>query len=186
MAALRDSELREHMQSYLGQNFGEAAGNIIEFRTYPESPTDDSCSILQLIDDAAETIAQTNRYAAERLSHADSLAKRAVEQLQAAEKRVAVAEAARAEAEASFTELCERTDREYKIKLEELQTVKDDALARVARAETRMDDAEKRATAAEKRIQAVELTFKRIEVAVTKKLLTQARQSVTNQALKRI
>ena len=177
MPALHESELREYMQSYRTPDLDRALTNIFEFKIDRKPSSDEECNVLCLIEEAAETISESTRYAAERLALADSLAKRAVEQLTAAEQRVTKAEAARIEAEAAFNELCRRTEEEYTTKFAELESLKNDAFARVARAENRIQEVEVRAMRAEARVQAVELTFKKIGDAVKNKLLAQARHS---------
>ena len=179
---LPESELREHMQSYLTPELSDGVANILPFKADRNLSSDDECEIGNLIDQAAEAICETNRYATERLALADSMVKRAVEQLRAAEERIAKADAARVKAENAFTELCRKTEREYGAKLEALERIKKDALGRVARAENRISEAETRTIAAEQRVQSVELTFKRIEDAVKKKLLGPARQSMSETA----
>jgi len=176
MQALPESELREHMQSYLTSELNRGIPKILQFQVGRKAPPDDEPDIVNLIDQTAQAMCETNRYAAERLALADSMAKRAVEQLRAAEERVSKADAARVEAEAAFTQLCEQHQREYAAKLESLEWFKKEAFDRVARAENRICKAETRAIAAEQRVQRVELSFKRIEDAVKTKLLAAARE----------
>jgi hypothetical protein len=170
MHALRESELREHMESYVTTELNRTVTNILEFKVDRNLSADEGSNILDLIEQTSEAISDVNRHAAERLALADSLAKRAVEQLRAAEQRVQKAEAERVAAEAAFSELCQRTENEYAVKLEQLEALRNDALARVARSESRICEAEARVVAAERRAKSLESTFKRIEEAVRNKL----------------
>ena len=183
MPVLRENELLDHMRPYLApEDENSGMGNLLPFhRSFRHQPSLGS-GTLDLIDEAANRIAETNRFASESLARVDSLARQAMEQLSAAEKRIAKAEADRAEAEATLEQLREKLERDFFSKLEQLKQLKEEADARITSAEDKLREAEARAQSAEERAEAMEETFKRIEAAVSSKILDKSRYSTVNMA----
>ena len=181
MPVLREYELRDHMRPYVAREDEDLGmGNLLPFhRSSPHQPSF-GASTLDLIDEAAQRIAETNRFAAESLARADSLARAALEQLSAAEKRIAKAEVDRMEAEAALEQLREKLERDFFSKLEQLEQLKKEADARIASAEDKLREAEARAHSAEERAKAMEETFERIEAAVSAKILDKSRYRAVN------
>ena len=187
MPVLRENELLDHMRPYLApEDEDSGMGNLLPFHRSSRHQPSFGSSTLDLIDEAAHRIAETNRFAAESLSRVDSLARQAMEQLSAAEKRIAKAEADRAEAEATLEQLREKLERDFFSKLEQLKQLKEEADARITSAEDKLREAEARAQSAEERAEAMEETFKRIEAAVTSKILDKTRYSAVNMASKQL
>jgi chromosome segregation ATPase len=185
MPVLREYVLHDHMQSYLApEDEDSGTGNLLPFHGSSRQQPSFGSSTLDLIDEAAQRIAETNRFAAESLARVDSLAREALEQLSAAEKRIAKAEADRAEAEAALEQLREKLERDFFSKLEQLEQLKEEADARIESAEDKLREAEARAHSAEERAKAMEETFERIEAAVSSKILDKSRYSAANMASK--
>ena len=185
MPVLREYQLRDHMRPYLApEDEDSGMGNLLTFHRSPRLQPSFGASTLELIDEAAQRIAETNRFAAESLARADSLARAALEQLSAAERRIAKAEADRLEAEAALEQLREKLERDFFSKLDQLEQLKEEADARIASAEDKLREAEARAHSAEERAKAMEETFERIEAAVTSKILDKSRYSAVNAAAK--
>jgi DNA repair exonuclease SbcCD ATPase subunit len=162
----------DQMRPYLApEHEGPSMGNLLPFdRSFRNEPNSGS-RILDLIDEAGQRIAKMNRFAAGSLARVDLLARQALEQLSAAERRVAKAEADRAETEAALEQLRDQLEREFVPKLEQLERLKEQATVRIALAEDKAREAEARAHSAEERAQAVEEIFERIERAVKSKIL---------------
>ena len=187
MPALRENELLDHMRPYLApEDENSGMGNLLPFHRSSQHQPSFGSSTLDLIDEAANRIAETNRFASESLARVDSLARQAMEQLSAAEKRIAKAEADRAEAEATLEQLREKLERDFFSKLEQLKQLKEEADARITSAEDKLREAEARAQSAEERAEAMEETFKRIEAAVSSKILDKTRYSAVNMASKQL
>ena len=187
MPVLRENELLDHMRPYLApEDENSGTGNLLPFHRSSQHQPSFGSSTLDLIDEAAHRIAETNRFASESLARVDSLARQAMEQLSAAEKRIAKAEADRAEAEATLEQLREKLERDFFSKLEQLKQLKEEADARITSAEDKLREAEARAQSAEERAEAMEETFKRIEAAVSSKILDKTRYSAVNMASKQL
>ena len=185
MPVLRENELLDHMRPYLApEDEDSGMGNLLPFHRSSQHQPSFGSSTLDLIDEAAHRIAETNRFASESLARVDSLARQAMEQLSAAEKRIAKAEADRAEAEATLEQLREKLERDFFSKLEQLKQLKEEADARITSAEDKLREAEARAQSAEERAKAMEETFERIEAAVSSKILDKSRYSAVNMASK--
>ena len=60
MHALHESELREHMQSYLTPDLDRTITNIFEFKIDRAPSSDEECNVLCLIEEAAETISEVD------------------------------------------------------------------------------------------------------------------------------
>ena len=187
MPVLRENELLDHMRPYLApEDENSGMGNLLPFHRSSQHQPSFGSSTLDLIDEAAHRIAETNRFASESLARVDSLARQAMEQLSAAEKRIAKAEADRAEAEATLEQLREKLERDFFSKLEQLKQLKEEADARITSAEDKLREAEARAHSAEERAKAMEETFKRIEAAVSSKILDKSCYSAVNMASKKL
>jgi chromosome segregation ATPase len=181
MPVLPEELLREHMRPYLSSEDGDSSkGNLLPFQGSSRNQPSFGSTTLDLIDEAAERIAETNRFAAESLARVDSLARQALEQLSAAEKRIAKAEAERAEAEVALKQVTEKLEREFAAKLEQLEQLKEEADARIASAEDKLREAEARAHSAEERAKSMMETLEQIEAAVSSKILGNSRFGAVN------
>jgi primosomal protein N'' len=175
MPELSPNDLRRHMDAYLKASPESDGPKVVPLRKLLEPCSIEPSSTLALIEEAAETIAATNRFTAERLARADSLAKQAIQQLTDAEERIDKAESERAAAEAELDGVRLRLEQDYAAKLLKLEKLRADADARVASAEERLEEAFRRARLSEERVRAIEGTFTRIEEAIATKLLGGAR-----------
>ena len=130
--------LKEHMRSHVGN--GSATVRSIDqhanFRQVaskpapgapPAKPRSERSSALDLVYQAADAIRDIEERAVASETNAQSLAKRAIEQLQMAERRIQVAESGRNAAEAQL--------QEANIRLEQAEKILERAEARIAAVE---------------------------------------------------
>lgn len=169
--------LREHMRELVTSSNArssetESEDNILSFRRQSSPPKNPGAAALDLVYQAAELIGDVDSYAAETHARAEALAKQAIEKLKIAEERVRSAESARRAAETSNIEFRERVEKEFNVKIQEIETAMEQAASRIAATEAQLTAADERATAAEMRANEAENALKRIEAAIQTQILS--------------
>ncbi len=148
--------LQEHMRQHLAEAHGES--NVFSLRPNDTQAEAVGAKALDLVERAIEHIQHTEQDAAERRAHADMLARKAIEQLNAAEEKARGSEMARRSAETQ----AERAS----VKLLQMEKERERLLSELAAAQTKISATEHRARDAEKRATEAENALKRIETSI--------------------
>ena len=165
--------LRERMREFVtNSNAVNSGDNILNFRHQTSSAKNPGAAALDLVYQAAELIGDVENFAAEREAHAELLANQAIEKLKIAEERVRSADLARRAAEADVTAFKERVEKEFNVKLQEIENAMEQAASRLAATEAQLTAAEQQANAAELRATEAENALKRIEAAIQTQILS--------------
>ena len=165
--------LRERMREIVtNSNATNSGDNILNFRHQTSSAKNPGAAALDLVYQAAELIGDVENFAAEREAHAESLANQAIEKLKIAEERVRSADSARRAAEADITVFKEKVEKEFNVKLQEIENAMEQAASRIAATEAQLTAAEQQANAAELRATEAENALKRIEAAIQTQILS--------------
>jgi hypothetical protein len=173
MEASDTNWLRERMREFVANSSEVVSGdNILNFRRETSTAKSPGAAALDLVYQAAEVIGDVEKVAAEREAHAESLASQAVEKLKIADERVRSAESARRAAEAEITEFKEKVEREFNVKLQEIENAMEQAASRLAATQAQLTAAEEQANAAESRATEAENALKRIEAAIQTQILS--------------
>lgn len=156
--------LRRHMRDQIS-NFSavDAAENVLNFPRSPYSANSAGVAALDLVYQAAELIKKVEDQAAERQVRAETLTKRAIEDLEIAVDRVQSAESQRHAAEARI--------KEVSVKLREAEEALERTTSRMTAAEAQVSVAEQRVRIAEMRATEAENALRRIEQAIRSRIL---------------
>ena len=159
--------LQEHMRKHVSGN-SASVSSIDEHSNFRYGPLKSSArtertSAIDLVYQAADAIRDTEEHATAIEANAQSLAKRAIEELQGAERRIQAAETARRAAEAQIGEANAR--------IQQAERVLEMAESRIQALEVERANAELRAKAAEKRAAEVDAELARVEKAIRTRLL---------------
>ncbi|HEY1542380.1 MAG TPA: hypothetical protein VGG01_08220 [Xanthobacteraceae bacterium] len=151
--------MQQHMRRHLAEGQGEP--NVLSLRSEPAQSGEVGAKTLELVERAVEHIRQTEQAAAERHARAEMLARRTIEQVNAAEERARSSEmalrAAETQAERNSLKL-QQMELELQRAATELAAARTDTSA----AESRARDAERRAAEAENALKSVEATIRRL------------------------
>lgn len=165
--------LRERMREFVtNSNTTNSGDNVLNFRHQTSSAKNPGAAALDLVYQAAELIGDVENFAAEREAHAESLANQAIEKLKIAEERVRSADSARRAAEADITVFKEKVEKEFNVKLQEIESAMEQAASRIAATEAQLIAAEQQANTAELRATEAENALKRIEAAIQTQILS--------------
>lgn len=164
--------LRGHMRDHVANSsMVDSADNILNFQRPPYSAKNPGAAALDLVYQAVELIGDVDNYAAEREARAEKLAQQAIENLKIADDRVRSAESGRRAAEAEIKEFSDRVEKEFSIKLQEVEEAMEQTASRIAATEAQLSTAEQRARTADMRADEAENTLKRIEEAIRIQIL---------------
>jgi len=164
--------LREHMRDHITDNSAvNLAENVLSFRRPPYSAKNPGAAALDLVYQVAELIGNADDYAAARHARAETLAKQAIEKLKIADACVRSAESGRRAAEAKIKKFSDRVEKEFSIRVQEVEKLIERANARMAAAEAQLSAAEKRTRTAEMRANEAENALRRIEEALRTQIL---------------
>ena len=162
--------LKEHMRGHVAgrsasvssidehTSFRQAAPRITTRQDRAERTT-----ALDLVYQAADAIRDIEERATASEANAQSLAKRAIEELQTAERRIQAAESGRRAAEAQLHEANDR--------LQQAERILERAESRIQALDAERAAADQRAKAAEKRAAEAEAEMQRVEKAIRTRLL---------------
>ena len=161
--------LKEHMRSHVAGR-SASVSSIDEHSNFrhaaprgPREPRVERTTALDLVYQAADAIRDIEERASTSEANAQSLAKRAIEELQAAERRIETAESGRRVAESQLHEANER--------LQQAERILERAESRIQALDVERAAAEQRAKAAEKRAAETEAEMQRVEKAIRTRLL---------------
>ena len=178
MAASNTDWLQEHMRDHIAnQSAPNSAENVLSFRHPPNSANNPGMAALDVVYQAAELIRDVDNYAAERQARAETLAKQAIEKLKTAHDCVRTAESRTLAAEAKIKDFSDRVEKEFNVKVREIEEGMERAASRMAVAEAQLSAAEQRARNAEERADEAEKALKHIEETIrTRNLREKTRQ----------
>jgi chromosome segregation ATPase len=156
--------LREYMRVHIA-NSGvvEAKESNEKPGRPPDSETKLGAEALYIVNQAAEFIAEIDRFAAEKQARAETLANQAIQRLEIADGRVRSAESARLAAKAEINELSD--------KLQQALTAMEQMASRLADTEAKLSAAEQRTRYAETRASDAEKALKQVEEVVRNRIL---------------
>jgi hypothetical protein len=164
--------IREHMRDHIANSsVVVSADNIINFQSPPYSAKNPGAAALDLVYQAAELIGDIDNHAAEKQARAETLAKQAIEKLKIADDRVRSAESGRRAAEAEIKEFSDRVEKEFTVRVQEIEKEMERTASRIAATEAQLTAAEQRARTAEMRANEAENALKRIEEAIRTRIL---------------
>ena len=172
MAISRTNWLREHMRDHIANHGApHSAENVPSFRHPPNSASDPGAAALDVVYQAAELIREVDNYAAERQARAEMLATQAIEKLKIAHDCVRSAESRAFAAEAKTKEFSDRVEKEFSVRVQEIEAGMERAASRMAATEAQLSAAEQRARNAEMRAAEAEKALKHIEATIRTRIL---------------
>jgi hypothetical protein len=172
MAMSNTNWLREHMRDHLANHRApDSAENVLSFRYPPNSVSNPGAAALEVVYQAAELIRDVDNYAAERQTRAETLAKQAIEKLKNAHECVRNAESRTLAAEAKIKEFSDRVEKEFSVRVREIEEGMERAASRMAATEAQLSNAEQRARNAEMRAVEAEKALKHIEETIRTRIL---------------
>ncbi len=172
MAMSRPNWLREHMRDYIAnQGEPDSAENVLSFRHPPNSASNPGAAALDVVCQAAELIQDVDNYAAERQARAETLATQAIEKLKIAHDCVRSAESRAFAAEARMKEFSDRIEKEFSVRVQQIEAGMERAASRMAATEEQLSAAEQRARNAEMRAAEAEKALKHIEETIRTRIL---------------
>lgn len=158
--------LKEHMRSHVAGR-SASVSSIDEHSSFrqapPRSTRPERTTAIDLVYQAADAIRDIEERAVASEANAQSLAKRAIEELQMAERRIQAAESGRRAAEAQLHEANDR--------LQQAERILERAESRIQALDAERAAADQRAKAAEKRAAESEAEMQRVEKAIRTRLL---------------
>ena len=157
-----------HVANHRAPNSAE---NVLSFRHLPNTVSNPGAAALDVVYQAAELIRDVDNYAAERQARAETLATQAIEKLKIAHDCVCSAESRTLAAEAKIKEFSDRVEKEFSVRVREIEEGMERAASRMAATETQLSNAEQRARNAEMRAVEAEKALKHIEETIRTRIL---------------
>ncbi len=156
--------LREYMRVHIA-NAGivESAEAKQKLMYPPSSETKLGTEALYIVNQAAQFIADVDKFTAEKQARAEALATQAIQRLEIADGRVQSAESARLAAKAQLNEVSD--------KLQQTLNAMEQMASRLSDAEAKLSAAEQRTKNAEMRAEEAGKALKRIEEVVRTRIL---------------
>lgn len=172
MAMSDTNWLREHMRDHVANpRVPDSAENVLTFKYPPDLAINPGVAALDVVYQAVERIRDVDNYAAERQTRAETLATQAIEKLKIAHDCVRSAESRTLAAEAKIKEFSDKVEKEFRVRVQEIEAGMERAASRMAATEAQLSDAEQRARNAEMRATEAEKALKHIEETIRTRIL---------------